>query len=109
MSTLVTSPEFMAELSRILRPGGLLSFNLIRGKTANGQIAALMSGVTRSLWTINGVRKSNQALFGLKAGRIDPGLCLQRGKRVDRRNILPFRIHSHVRRMQRLYSDDLTR
>lgn len=109
MSELVSSSEFMANLSRILRPGGLLSFNLIRGRQANARIASLMSGVTRSSWIINGIRKSNQALFGLKAGRIDPGLCLQRAKRVDRRNILPFRVNGHVRRMQRLYSDMLER
>jgi spermidine synthase len=103
LSDVAKQEDFMFQLSRIVRPGGLLSFNLIGSRKVNELIATHLAGVTRSVWTISGVRKSNVALFGIKEGRVDPALALKHAQRIDRREVLPFRLNGHVRRMERLY------
>jgi len=107
LSEVALRQDFMSHLQRIVRPGGLLSFNLIGDRRVNTTIARRLALVTRSVWAMRGVRKSNLALFGVKDGRIDPALCLTRAKRADRRAVLPFRINGHVRRMERLYIEGM--
>jgi len=100
-------PEFVQNLGRILRPKGLFSFNLIRNRKSNVQIGHSLSALSRSVWKIDGVRKSNVALFGIQNSRVDPLLSLERAKRYDRLDVLPFRLNRHVRRMERLFPDSV--
>jgi spermidine synthase len=101
----VSTDAFIDQLARILRPGGLICFNLIRGRRLNRTIGKKLNRLTHSLWTMSGVRKSNMALFGVKGERIDPLVSLNRAMRVDRMRILPFRLNRHIRRMERVYDD----
>ena len=100
-------PEFVQHIGRILRPKGLFSFNLLRNRKQNVRIGHALQSLTRSVWKIDGVRKSNVALFGIQNSRVDPLLSLERAKRYDRLDVLPFRLNRHVRRMERLFPDTL--
>ena len=107
LATSLEHPEFVQHLGRILRPKGLFSFNLLRNRKQNVRIGHALQSLTRSVWKIDGVRKSNVALFGIQNSRVDPLLSLERAKRYDRLDVLPFRLNRHVRRMERLFPDTL--
>lgn len=103
----IENPEFAQHLGRVLRPRGLFSFNLIQNRKSNVRIGQSLSVLTRSVWKIEGVRKSNVAFFGIQNSRVDPLISLERAKRYDRLEVLPFRLNRHVRRMERLFPDSV--
>ena len=109
ISATVRDPAFMSHLQRIVRPGGLICFNLIASRRANVLLARKLSEVTRSVWSIRGERKSNLALFGRVGTRVKPEVCLDRAKRIDRLDLLPFRLNVHVRRLERVVIEGLDR
>ena len=107
ISEKVLDPAFLAQLERIVRPGGLISFNLIASRRANLILARQLSIITRSVWTMRGERKSNLALFGRVRTRVKLDVTLDRAKRIDRLDMLPFRLNGHVRRMERVVIEEL--
>jgi spermidine synthase len=98
MPPTLTTPGFLADLGRLLQPGGVVAANLVH--THRGYRTTLRRWVNcfGGLWLMAAPTRTNRVPVGAALGTPDVKGALERARSLDRASVLTFSLETELKR-----------